>query len=340
MPYKKIVVATDGSETAEHAQRVAAAIAKASRAQLILVHGCHREEEGAAVLARAEESLKAEGVTPKSELHEGDPVEIVVELADRQDAGLIVIGSRGLSRAKRFFLGSVSHSVAYHAPCDVLLVRARPKTLNPPDPSYRSVVVATDGSPTADRAARKGLDLARKVGASATLVFVGHPSTGDAVLKDTLEGMGEGMDCKLRVVGGDPAERIIDVAESERADLVVVGNKGLTGKTRFLLGSIPQKVLEHAQCDVLIARTITQMQTEIEKGEGGIVSVDGRKVAVYRNDDGTLVALSAKCTHMGCTVGWNSADKTWDCPCHGSRYHANGEVLNGPTAKALAPTEL
>ena len=340
MPYKKIVVATDGSETAEHAQRVAAAIAKASHAQLVLVHGCSHMESGEAVIARAAEALKAEGVAPSTELHEGDPVEIVVELADRQDAGLIVIGSRGLSRAKRFFLGSVSHSVAYHAPCDVLIVRARPKTLNPPDPSYRSVVVATDGSPTADRAARKGLDLAHKVGASATLVFVGHPHTGEMVLKDTLEGMGEGIEAKLRVVGGDPAEKIIDVAESERADLVVVGNKGLTGKARFLLGSIPQKVLEHAQCDVLIARTITQMQTEIEKGEGGIVSVDGRKVAVYRNDDGAVIALSAKCTHMGCTVGWNAADKTWDCPCHGSRYHPTGEVLNGPAAKALAPTEL
>ena len=340
MPYKKIVCATDGSETAEHAQRVAAALAKASHAQLLLVHGCVHTDQGEAVISKAKDAVQNEGITPQAELAEGDPVEIVVEIADRMDAGLIVIGTRGLSRAKRFFLGSVSHSVAYHAPCDVLLVRARPKTLSQPDPTYHSVIVATDGSPTADRAARKGLDLARKVGASATLVFVGHPSTGEAVLKDTLEGMGEGVDAKLRVVGGDPADKIIDVAESERADLIVVGNKGLTGASRFLLGSIPQKVLEHARCDVLIARTITQMQTEIEKGEGGIVSVDGRKVAVYRNDDGALIALSAKCTHMGCTVGWNASDKTWDCPCHGSRYHATGEVLNGPAAKALAPTEL
>jgi nucleotide-binding universal stress UspA family protein/nitrite reductase/ring-hydroxylating ferredoxin subunit len=340
MPYNKIVVATDGSPTAEHAQRVAAAIAKASRAQLILVHGTPHLDRGEAVVAKAKEAVQAEGVTPSTELHEGDPVEIVVEIADRKDAGLIVVGSRGLSRAKRFFLGSVSHSVAYHAPCDVLIVRARPFTYNPPDPAYKSVVVATDGSPTADRAARKGLDLARKLGASATLVFVGHPSTGDPVLKDTLDAMGDGMDAKLRVVGGDPADRIVEVAGAERADLIVVGNKGLTGASRFLLGSIPQKVLEHAHCDVLIARTITQVSTEIDKGEGGIVSVDGQKVAVYRNDDGELIAISAKCTHMGCTVGWNSADKTWDCPCHGSRYAPTGEVVNGPAAKPLAPTSL
>jgi len=340
MPYKKIVCATDGSPTAEHAQRVAASLAKASRAQLILVHGCVHAETGEQVVAHAKEAVLAEGVTPSTELHEGDPVDIVIQIADQKDAGLIIVGSRGLSRAKRFFLGSVSHSIAYHASCDVLIVRARPFTYKPPSATYHSIVIATDGSPTADRAARKGLDLARKLGAAATLVFVGHASTGDLVLKDTLEGMGEGMEAKLRVVGGDAAERIVDVAETERADLIVVGNKGMTGASRFLLGSIPQKVLEYAHCDVLVARTITQVSTEIEKGEGGIVSVDGRKVAVYRTDDGDLVAVSAKCTHMGCTVGWNAADKSWDCPCHGSRFTATGEVLNGPAAKPLAPTAL
>jgi len=339
MPYRKIVVATDGSPTAEHAQRVAAAIAKAERAQLVLVHGCSHADKGEAVVQKAKEQLKTEGVTPSTEVHEGDPVEIVAEIADRKDAGLIVVGTRGQSRARRFFSGSVSHGIAHKAPCDVLIVRARGFTYNPVDPTYKSVLVATDGSPTADRAARKAFDLARKLGASVTLVYVGHPSTGDPVLKDTAEALGDGVETKLRVVGGDPAARIIEVARAERTDLIIVGNKGMTGASRFL-GSVPKEVLEKAQCDVLVARTITQVSTEIDKGEGGIVSVDGEKVAVYRNDDGELIAMSAKCTHMGCTVGWNSGEKTWDCPCHGSRYHPTGEVLNGPAAKALARTTL
>ena len=339
MPYKKILIATDGSPTAEHAQRVAAAIAKASRAQLLVVHGCSHADQGDVVVQKAKEQLKAEGVTPSTEVQEGDPVEIVSEIADRKDAGLIVVGSRGQSRVKRFFSGSVSHGIAHKAPCDVLIVRARGFTYNAPDPSYKSLLLATDGSPTADRAARKAFDLARKLGASVTLVYVGHASTGDPVLKDTAAALGEGVATKLRVVGGDPAARIVEVARAERTDLIIVGNKGMTGASRFL-GSVPQKVLEHALCDVLIERTITQVSTEIDKGEGGIVSVDGEKVAVYRNDDGELVAMSAKCTHMGCTVGWNSGEKTWDCPCHGSRYHPTGEVLNGPAAKALARTTL
>ena len=85
------------------------------------------------------------------------------------------------------------------------------------------------------------------------------------------------------------------------------------------------------------AGKITQVSTEIEKGEGGIVSVDGTKVAVYRNDDGELIAMSAKCTHMGCTVGWNEGAATFDCPCHGSRFSPTGEVLNGPAARPLPP---
>jgi nucleotide-binding universal stress UspA family protein/nitrite reductase/ring-hydroxylating ferredoxin subunit len=205
---------------------------------------------------------------------------------------------------------------------------------------YKSLLLATDGSPTADRAARKGFDLARALDAKVTLLFIGHPSTGDIVLKDTVETIGEGVEANLRVLGGDPADKIVETADAERSDLVIVGNKGMTGTHRFLLGSVPQKVLEHAQCDVLIERTVSQSTTEIGKGEGGIVSVDGAKVAVFRDDDGQTHAFSAKCTHMGCTVGWNSADRTWDCPCHGSRFAATGEVVNGPAAKPLQQTVL
>jgi nucleotide-binding universal stress UspA family protein/nitrite reductase/ring-hydroxylating ferredoxin subunit len=338
MPYKKIVCGTDGSPAAGAAHEVAASLAKAGRAQLILVHGCASLEAGEQVVAGAKRSLVEAGVTPKTELHEGDPVEVIVEIADRMDAGLIVLGSRGLSRTKRFFLGSVSHSVSYHAPCDVLIVREHSYHVR--HLPYRSILVATDGSPTADRAARKGLDLARVLGAKATLLFIGHPNTGELVLKDTIATLADDMEVDARVLGGDPAEKIVESADAERSDLVVVGNKGVTGSRRFLLGSVPLKVLEHAQCDVLIARTVTQATTEIGKGEGGIVSVDGAKVAVFRDDDGEMHAFSAKCTHMGCTVGWNSADRTWDCPCHGSRFSATGEVVNGPAAKPLQPTVL
>ncbi len=75
---------------------------------------------------------------------------------------------------------------------------------------------------------------------------------------------------------------------------------------------------------------------ELKAGEGMVIEKAGEKVAVLKNDQGENIELSAVCTHMGCIVGWNSALKSWDCPCHGSRFAATGEVLRGPATKPLA----
>ena len=75
-------------------------------------------------------------------------------------------------------------------------------------------------------------------------------------------------------------------------------------------------------------------------GEGGLVEVDGLHVAAYRHDDGRLSAVSATCTHLGCTVLWNQAERSWDCPCHGSRFDCEGKVLAGPATTPLEPIEI
>ena len=76
---------------------------------------------------------------------------------------------------------------------------------------------------------------------------------------------------------------------------------------------------------------------ELAAGQAAILRVDGHNVAGFRDEDGRLHAVSAACTHMGCIVGWNEVDRTWDCPCHGSRFALDGEVIHGPAVKALAP---
>lgn len=70
-------------------------------------------------------------------------------------------------------------------------------------------------------------------------------------------------------------------------------------------------------------------------GEGAIVTRNGEKMAVWRDDTGVLFAVSAACTHKGCTVTWNNADRTWDCPCHGSIFQADGQVIHGPARQPL-----
>ncbi|MBK0378488.1 FAD-dependent oxidoreductase [Mucilaginibacter segetis] len=79
----------------------------------------------------------------------------------------------------------------------------------------------------------------------------------------------------------------------------------------------------------------TDSLIRLEPGQGKLVEVDGRKVAAYRDEDGTIHALNPTCTHAACIVNWNGAEKSWDCPCHGARYDIEGRVLTGPATRDL-----
>jgi Rieske Fe-S protein len=76
---------------------------------------------------------------------------------------------------------------------------------------------------------------------------------------------------------------------------------------------------------------------ELAPGTGGIVDLDGDTVAGFRDEDGALHAVSKTCTHLGCRVTFNTAERTWDCPCHGSRFDVDGRVIQGPAVEDLAP---
>jgi glycine/D-amino acid oxidase-like deaminating enzyme/nitrite reductase/ring-hydroxylating ferredoxin subunit len=84
-----------------------------------------------------------------------------------------------------------------------------------------------------------------------------------------------------------------------------------------------------------LARAESRSLDDVPRGEGKIVSVDGKKMAAYRDVRGELTLLSPVCTHLKCIVRWNDADKTWDCPCHGSRFKPTGEVFSGPAESPL-----
>lgn len=75
--------------------------------------------------------------------------------------------------------------------------------------------------------------------------------------------------------------------------------------------------------------------SEIGLDEGGLIKVEGDVLGVYRNPEGDLYHVDPTCTHLGCTVNWNNAEKTWDCPCHGSRFSYTGDVLEGPAVRPL-----
>jgi Rieske Fe-S protein len=80
--------------------------------------------------------------------------------------------------------------------------------------------------------------------------------------------------------------------------------------------------------------------TEIAAGEGKLVKFEGKAIAIYKDESGNIHAVSTVCPHAKCSVGWNSAEKSWDCPCHGSRFSVDGEVLTGPSRTGLEVVEV
>jgi Rieske Fe-S protein len=82
-----------------------------------------------------------------------------------------------------------------------------------------------------------------------------------------------------------------------------------------------------------------QSEEEIAAGSGAVMRRGLKKIAVYRDLSGALYRYSAACPHLGCVVGWNPTESSWDCPCHGSRFDARGAVLNGPATIGLPRVE-
>jgi nucleotide-binding universal stress UspA family protein len=144
----------------------------------------------------------------------------------------------------------------------------------------QTIVVGTDGSTTAKEAVRQAAELAQSLSAKLYLVSAYEPVPEGrlrderqqvpddlqwminpredvaAALEDGAEALEQsGVEVQTFAREGDPADAILDVAEEQGADLIVVGNKGMTGAKRFLLGSVPNKVSHHAPCSVMIIRT-------------------------------------------------------------------------------------
>jgi nucleotide-binding universal stress UspA family protein len=145
---------------------------------------------------------------------------------------------------------------------------------------FKRIVVGTDGSETAAEAVRQAVDLAKFSGASLSIVSAYQPISGRRVQGEqagapadvqyeigpredvnlvldvaAAEAKKEGIEVQTHPVEADPADAILNVAEETKADLIVVGNKGMTGARRYLLGSVPNNVSHHAPCSVIIVRT-------------------------------------------------------------------------------------
>jgi nucleotide-binding universal stress UspA family protein len=121
---------------------------------------------------------------------------------------------------------------------------------------YTNILVGTDGSATARVAVDRAVDVAKSVGATVTVLSVGRPDKAGKVVEAEASRLADaGVDLRTKTIDGDPASGLVQEVEDGDYDLLVVGNKGMTGASRFFLGSVPNKVSHHVPCALLIVRT-------------------------------------------------------------------------------------
>jgi len=205
-------------------------------------------------------SLKLKGTVRREQ---GVVASVILERAPKQD-GLLVVGNKGLGALDRFMLGSVSTKLIHHATCPVLVVKGEAAPL-------KRIALAIDGSPASakalefvlttfqpDYATGKGGHASIHVSVVHVMPFMKYPEVREAgrrlvdqnVQKLAKAGFTAEPVCQL----GKPAEVIMEVASKHHADLIVMGAKGLDAVSRFLLGSVSTRVVQYANCSVLVVR--------------------------------------------------------------------------------------
>ena len=143
---------------------------------------------------------------------------------------------------------------------------------------------------------------------------------------------------KGTIAAGIIADAVLD-RPNPWAGLYDAGRLTLRASARALAAENAQ-VARRFLGDRLRPRPGDENLRRVARGQGAVVRIRGRQRAVYRDDSGALHVLSARCPHLGCIVGWNGADRSWECPCHGSRFTAEGELAQGPATQDLEQRDL
>jgi nucleotide-binding universal stress UspA family protein len=269
--HTEVLVGSDGSTTAQRAVRAAARLALVLGVPLTVVTAWTREiadgpslrEEsrypggGASgaeamwatqTVADAASAARSQGL---DDVHtatpQGSPAEALLDLAASRPGSLVVVGGRGLDQRSERWVGNVPHQLTHHCPRDLLLVRSHEKHHD-----WGSVAIATDGSPTASLAVEHGLALARSLGITPTLLTVARDEdAGSRVLDRARAGVDDEVATEV-VVDGDVRRGLVEAARGH--DLLVLGNKGMSGPSR-LLGSVANRVTHEIPTDLLLVNT-------------------------------------------------------------------------------------
>jgi nucleotide-binding universal stress UspA family protein len=284
--YSNIVVGYDGSDYSKAALIETANRVRKNGGKVTLVHAVYFDEEefgiapvqhekrlelGHKLCYQQREKFSSEfGIEMESLVCEGEPPDVVAEVAQGKGADLIALGTHGRKGIKRLLLGSVTSGVIAKAHCDVLVVK-RPCTEC--TGSFRNVLVAYDGSQGGMKSLRRAGRLAKSEGAVVTVMYV-IPRYEEMVeffmtesirtrlqaeaekVLDSARGIAseEGFSVAAMIREGRPAETVVDTASRLGVDLVVMGSHGWSGVDKAIIGSTTERVVINATCPVLVAR--------------------------------------------------------------------------------------
>lgn len=280
--YKKILVAFDGSASATNALLQSFRLATEEKSwitvatvvptydgdiDLIAVSDIHEamRRPGEEILSRANALAKKEGALIKTILEEGEIYDRLVDLAEAENCGVVVMGRRGTSSADKSHIGSVTARVIGHSQRDVLVVPEGTVI------GWKKILVATDGSRYSDLATDRAIDFAKSYTGSLTAVsvvdvpsefYAEAPGAVDKLIvcargfAAAVSKKAEANDiAALTFVGeGEAFEIITRLSQKEKIDVILMGSHGRTGLKRLLMGSVTEKVIGHAPCPVLVVK--------------------------------------------------------------------------------------
>jgi nucleotide-binding universal stress UspA family protein len=281
--YKKILVAVDSSESSKNALHQAFKLANEEKCW-ITVTSVVPPYEGeieilgvkdirAALRKPCEDALdevqkiaKTERMLVKTVCQEGEVYERIVDLADAENCDVIVMGRRGLRRIERTLIGSVTARVIGHTQRDVLVVP------NGTTVGWKTIVLATDGSKYSAAAAERAIAFAKSYGGELkVLSVVDVPSEFYADAPQAVEDLvrkakgfvadvkkqaeAAGVSAETFVVEAEAYQAVNNLAQEQKANMIVLGSHGRTGLRRLLMGSVTEAVIGHASCPVLIVKS-------------------------------------------------------------------------------------
>jgi nucleotide-binding universal stress UspA family protein len=286
--YSTIVVGYDESESSKAALQEASLWVKNHGGKLHLVHAVYFDQEEFAILPSqmerrfevgtqvcrlAKNGIKSEfGLNGNIEslVCEGEPPHVLVETALSNNADLIALGTYGRKGLKRLLMGSVTSQVILNAPCDVLVVK---KPCSKCTGSFHSLLVPFDGSESSKRALTRACELSKVDGAEVSVLYVipRYEEMMDFIKTESVkkslfqaaekivEGAKKlasalGVEIKAVVQEGHTGDKIVEIADTMKHDLIVVGTHGWSGVDKAIMGSTAERVIAYATCPILIAK--------------------------------------------------------------------------------------